>query len=40
MSSSPDNWLRFDGDSDEPEWDLDEEADLVDFDSMEDKDEN
>ena len=34
------NWDRFDGDSEESEWDLTEECDLVDYDSCKDKDDN
>lgn len=39
MSSTPinkDNWLRFDGDSTEPEWDIEVDSDEVDFDEMND----
>ncbi len=33
-----DNWDRFIGDSDEPEWDLEADSDEVDFDKMNDID--
>lgn len=42
MNSTPqadkDNWFRFDGDSTEPEWDIETDSDEVDFDEMVDKD--
>jgi hypothetical protein len=42
MSSTPelkDNWYRFNGDSTEPEWDIESDVDEVDFDEMDDKNE-